>query len=301
MEFQSGAIDPVSSIKEGWEVIKGDYWTFFGMSLVAFIIIFASAMILGFVNNLITFAVSSILGVAANGGGEAARISTSLVPQLLSMFISLFTNILVGAVSGVLFVGIYKALSRKTTEGTADFGDLFSGLQKFTACLIVAAAVALAQFVLSVVLLFIGAAVGLSTFGLGMITAEGKLNPAVFGSLFLMILLIGLVYLVVNLIISVLTTFAYPLIADRDLTGGEALGLSVRSGLANLGGLTLLLILLVLMSFVGVLACLIGVLFVAPVIVAAIFVAYQKVFGRARDSFIHTPPPPPTFGNQPGY
>jgi uncharacterized membrane protein len=148
-------------------------------------------------------------------------------------------------------------------------------------------------------MLVIGMAVGISTFGLGMITADGGLNPSVFGGLFLMVLLFGLIYLIINLIISALTTFAYPLIANQNLSGGEALSVSVRSGLANLGGLILLLILCGLISVGGALLCLVGILFVVPIIVAATFAAYQSVFGVTQNPYIQTPPPPPTFGDQP--
>lgn len=301
MEFQSGAVRPVGNIQDGWAIIKDDYWTFFGMTLVAGVIVIIVAIILGTINNLITFGISAALGMATNNGGDTAKISASIVPQLISMVISLFTNIIVGALSGVLFCGIYKALSNKIDSGAANFGDLFGGFQKFSSCLIVATVVALVQFVLSLAMLLGGAALGVSVIGSGMITRDGQLNPALFGGLFLVALAFGLIYLIINLIIGALTTFAYPLIGDRDLPGGQALTLSIKAGFANLGGLILMSILLGLMLFGGALLCLVGILFVAPIFSAAIFSAYQSVFGRAAGSFQQVPPPPPTFNNQPGY
>jgi uncharacterized membrane protein len=155
--------------------------------------------------------------------------------------------------------------------------------------------------VIGIVTLLGGAAVGVSAFGTGLLTKDGQLNPAVFSGLFLVILAVAVIYIVINLFISALTTFAYPLIADRNLPGGEALMLSIRSGLANLGGLILLLILLGLLVFAGILVCFIGVLFVMPVITAALFAAYESVFGRNAGFYQHEPPPPPNFTNQPGY
>lgn len=301
MEYQSGAIRPVGNIQDGWAIIKDDYWTFFGMTLVAFVIVIVVAVILGVINNAITFGVSAALGMATNKGGDAAKISASIVPQLISMVISLFTNIIVGALSGVLFCGIYKALSNKIDSGAANFGDLFGGFQKISACLIVATVVALVQFVLSLAMLLGGAALGVSVIGSGMITRDGQLNPALFGGLFLVALAFGIIYLIISLIISALTTFAYPLIGDRDLPGGQALTLSIKAGFANLGGIILMTILLGLMLIGGAFVCLIGILFVAPIASAAIFSAYQSVFGRAAGSFQQAPPPPPTFNDQPGY
>ena len=302
MNFQSGAVRPVDSIEEGWKIIKDDYWSFFSMTLVTIVILIVAAVILGLINNAITFGVSTVLGVTASNSGDAAKISATILPQIIAMFISIFTNIIVGAISGAFLCGIYMALSRKVSSGITEFGDLFAGFQKFQSCLIVASVLSLVQFVIGLVTLLGATALGVSAVGAGMLTKNGQLNPAVFGGLFLVILVFLGISIVVNLIVSALTTFAYPLIADRDVSGGQALLLSIRSGLANIGGLILLLILLGLMALGGALVCCIGILFVAPVITAALFAAYQSVFGRTGGSSQHTsPPPPPIFNNQPGF
>ncbi len=301
MEFQSGAVRPVGSIEDGWAIIKDDYWTFFGMTLITIVILVVAAISLGLVNNAITFAISTLLGVATSGSGDTAKMSAAILPQLISMVISVFTNILVGTVSGAFFCGIYAALSRKANSGVADFSDLFGGFKKFTSCLIVATVLSLVQFVIGVVALLGAAALGVSALGMGMLVKDGQLNPAAFGGILLVALVFVVITIVVNLIISALTAFAYPLIGERNLSGGEALMLSIKSGFANLGGLILLLILLGLMTFGGILVCFIGVLFVAPIITAALFAAYQSVFGRTGGNYNYAPPPPPTFNNQPGY
>ena len=300
MEFQSGVVRPVGSIEEGWNIIKNDYWTFFSMMLVAIIILVVGAVILGLINNIITFGVSAILGVATANTGDAGKLSAAILPQVISIFISIFTNFVVATLSGVLFCGIYTALSRKASGGVANFGDLFAGFQKIKSCLIVAVVLSGIQFIIALVTLLGGAAVGVSA-GLGMLTKDGKLNPAVFGGLFLVILVFVIFTLVVNLIISALTAFVYPLISEHNLSGGQALMLSAKSGLANIGGLILLLLLLGLMAVGGALVCLVGIFFVAPIISAAMFAAYQSVFGKSQDFYQHTPPPPPIFSNQQGY
>jgi len=301
MEFQSGAVRPVGSIEDGWAIIKDDYWTFFGMTLIAIVILLVVAVILGAINNIITLGISTVLGVTTGNSGDVAKMSAAILPQLISMVISVFTNIIVGAISGAFFCGIYAALSRKASSGVADFGDLFGGFKKITACLIVAAVVSLIQFVISVVMLLGGAALGVSALGVGMLTKDGQLNPSVFGGLFLVILVFAGIYIVINLILSALTAFVYPLIGDRNLSGGQALLTSFKGGFANLGGLILLMLLLGLMVFGGALLCLIGALFVAPIVTAAMFAAYQSVFGRTGNNYNYAPPPPPTFNNQPGY
>ena len=279
MEYQSGVVSPVESVSDGWNLIKDDYWLFFAMSLIAMVILFGAAMLLGLVNNLITMGISTAFGVATQNSGDVGRMSAAIVPQLISMVISIFTNVIVLTISGALFCGIYSAMSRKANTGIVEFGDLFNGFQKIMPCFIVAVVVSLVQFAINVVLLLVGAAAGISAFGVGMLTKDGQLNPAVFGGLFLFILAFVVIYIVVNLIISALTAFVYPLIAERDISGGEALMLSVKGGFANIGGIILLLLLLGLMSIGGALLCFVGIFFVLPVLSAALFSAFRKVFG----------------------
>ncbi|MEK7723077.1 MAG: hypothetical protein AAB336_01895 [Acidobacteriota bacterium] len=296
MEFQSGAVRPIGSIEDGWKIIKDDYWTFFAMTLVAVIILIVASLVLGGINTLITQLIAGLLGFAASNSGDAAKISAAIIPQVISLVIGIFVNIIVITLSGALFCGIYKALSRKSSTGVCDFGDLFNGFQNLMPCLIVAVVMSIVHFIFQLVMIMVGAAVGVTAVA-GIITNDGRINPSIFGGIFLVILAFGAVSILFNLIISALTAFVYPLISERDLSGGQALILSVKSGLSNIGGLMLLCILMFLMALGGALACLIGVLFVAPILSAASFAAYQSVFGKVATSGFQTPPPPPNFGN----
>lgn len=299
MEIQSGAVRPFDSISEGWELIKSDYWTFFGMSVIALIAMIFVSLILGTINNGVVYSVGRVMGTdteTANAGFSVA----ALVPQLAGMFTGIFTSLLSGAISGALFCGIYKGLSRKANGELANFGDLFSGFENFQACLTVAAAVAVAQFFISAVFLLVAAAFGVSAYGLGMFEG-GKPNAATVGGIVGLGLLFGFAVLLFNTIVSALTAFALPLIGERNLNGVEALKLSVKAGLANLGGIIVLLIASGLLSLVGALCCLVGVLFVFPVTLAAMFIAYQNVFGRPQFVYQNAPPPPPTFDPPPNW
>lgn len=301
MEYKSGAVRPVESISEGLELIRSDYWTFFGITLVTLICVIVLSMILGFINNAITAVIAGVFGVATQNAGDIGKASAAVVPQLISAVIGIFTNLIVVTISGMFACGIYAALARKADTGTANFGDLAKGFEKFMPCLIAGIITSIIQFVIAVVMLLGGAAVGISAFGLGsLIGSDGQMNQGFLGGFFIMILLFAAVYLIISLIIGALSMFVYPLISDRNLSGVEAFLLSVKSGFSNLVGLVLLLILTGLMVFAGALVCLIGALFVAPIMYAAWFVAYRDVFGKLSDFRQYTPPPPPTF-QQPGY
>lgn len=303
MQIESGAVSPGGSIDAGWKLIKDDYWTFFGMCLVAIIILFVAALILGGISNVIVYGITAALGIAANTAGDTAKMTAQVIPRVIELFIGFFTNIISATIIGALFAGIYKALSRKSMGAAADFGDLFSGFKNIQSCLIVAVAVSAAQLVINAIVLVIGLALGVSAVGLGVLSGNTPPSGAMIGGIVGTVLGLLAIMVIGNIIVSILTIFSYPLIGERELSGGEALKLSAKGGLANFGGIILLMILLGLMSLAGVLLCFVGVLFVIPVYVASLFSAYQSVFGRPQNiqENFSPPPPPPTFGNQQQY
>lgn len=303
MQYQSGAVSPVESISNGWNLIKNDYWLFFGMTSVMLVILIIAAVILNLINNGITFALMSVLGMATADATDITKVSANIAPQLLSMVISIFTSIIVTTLSGCLYCGIYAAFSRKANTGQVDFGDLFSGFQKFMPCLIVAVVLSIIQFIISVIMLFVGVAFGVSALGAGMIMGKnGQPDFAMLSGIIGIALVLFAIYIVIAMIMGALTTFIYPLIGERNLSGIEALTLSIKSGFSNIGGLILMLFLLGLMALGGAMVCGVGILFVFPVMMAAVFSAFQSVFGKmGGNQYNYAPPPPPPFGNQPGY
>jgi len=99
------------------------------------------------------------------------------------------------------------------------------------------------------------------------------------------------VILAVAIVVTLFFMFAFPLIADRNLSGLDATKLSVKAARANLGGIFGLVLLNFALGMVGVLCCYVGVLFYMPVSVASYAVAYRRVFPVVPQNF--APPPPP--------
>ena len=113
MEIRSGAVQPVECISKGWELIKNDYWTFFGVSTVAMIIILVLALVVGFINQAISLGL-----MMAIGGGDLNRNAEMagagmVVVQVISTVLGLIGNIIVATCSGTMFCGIYAAMSKK--------------------------------------------------------------------------------------------------------------------------------------------------------------------------------------------
>jgi hypothetical protein len=298
MEIQSGAVQPVGAIEEGWNIIKDEYWIFFAMTLVFIVIMFAISFAVGLVNNAITLGVTAALGATVSKG--SADVAVAIAPQLISATISIFTSIIIATISGMFMCGLMSALARKADTGRFEFNDLFSGFSKFQPCLIYSIVLSLIQYVILVGGILIGVAFGVSLSAESLLK-DGKFDPNMVSGLIGIFLIIGLLALVFYVIVAICTVFVFPLIAERNLSGIEALTTSARGGIGNIFGLIGLFILQGLMLFVGALACLIGMLFVAPILYASLFAAYRSVFGRSNTPMFQSPPPPPVFNNQPSY
>jgi len=194
-----------------------------------------------------------------------------------------------GILMGPMMCGLYLALFQTRRGNPIEFGTLFKGFDYFGDSV-----VATLIHMIPVVVIFVPSYI-LFYVGLFMMIGQGgEPNSGAMLGFFGFFALFWLVMLVVLIAVSVVFTFAYPLIVDRRLSGIEAVKLSVKAALANFWRLLGLLLMTGLMSFVGVLFCYVGAFFVMPLSFAAIATAYEQVFGLG-ELQPNLPPPPPTF------
>jgi hypothetical protein len=197
-----------------------------------------------------------------------------------------------GILMGPMMCGIYLALFQTRRGQPIEFGILFKGFDYFGDS-VVAALLHMIPIVVilvpSYILFYVGMFAVLAQQG------GGEPNPGVLLGFFGFFAVFWLVMMVLLILVSVAFTFAYPLIVDRRLSGLDAVKLSIRAALANFWRLLGLLLLTGLMTFVGLLFCYVGAVFVIPISFAAIATAYEQVFGLAGAVEPHLPPPPPVF------
>jgi len=238
-EFRRGVVAPVECIKEGWALIKDQYWLFLGISLVGILI-------------------------------------AGVVPIVLL---------------GPMMIGIFLCLLQKQRGEPVEFGTLFNGFEQFVPGLVVAALKMIPIFIILVpYYIFLVAMMATSM-------PHGR-NPSPEDSQAFVLSFFGfeivffVVIMVVSMLIEIFFMFTFPLIADRKLSGLDAVKLSFRAGKANLGGIIGLILLNGLLGFVGVLCCIIGVYFYLPIAFASQVVAYRRVFPDLGQK-LPSPPPPP--------
>ena len=95
---------------------------------------------------------------------------------------------------------------------------------------------------------------------------------------------------------GLLIMFTFPLIVDRELSGVDAVRMSLRAARGNFGGVLGLTLLIVLLSLLGVLLCYVGAFLVMPLGYAMIAVAYRQVFPPRLTLAQSLDDEPPLFG-----
>jgi len=224
------------------------------------------------------------------GGWELIRSQYWLFVGMAVVGIIIGSVVPMGILMGPMMCGIYLALFKVRRNEPIEFGLLFKGFDYFGDSVI-----ATLLHMVPIMIIVIPAYVIFYISMLGMIAASnGQPNPAALLGLLGGFGIFWLVIMVVIIVMSVIFTFAYPLIVDRRLSGMNAVKLSIRAGFGNFWRLLGMLMLTGLMTFVGVLFCYVGAFLVLPVSFAAISVAYEQVFGLGQVE-PHLPPPPPLF------
>lgn len=198
-----------------------------------------------------------------------------------------------GILMGPMMCGLYLSFFSKRRGLPIEFGTLFKGFDFFGQSVVASILHVVPMLAIIIPAYFIGY---LGT--IGVIFALGADNSGI-ASILMFILLILFWLLVVALLlgVSIGFSFAYPLIVDRGLQGFDAVKLSFKAAFANFWGLLGMSVLGALLSIVGVMLCYVGVLFVFPITLGAVAVAYEKVFGLSNpgDLASNLPPPPPSF------
>jgi uncharacterized membrane protein len=192
---------------------------------------------------------------------------------------------------GPMMCGIYMALLQTRRGNPIEFGILFKGFDHFGDALI-ATLLHMVPIMVLIVPTYIGFYVGI--FVMAGTSRTGEPDPGMFLGFVGIFGVIVLLIMVLVIALSVLFTFAYPLIVDRKLSGFNAVKLSIRAGLANFWPLLGMMLLTGLLTACGVMLCFVGIYLVVPVTYAAIATAYEQVFGLSEIQS-NLPPPPPTF------
>ena len=195
-------------------------------------------------------------------------------PQYWMFFLMTLVGLIIGGaaagiLTGAMMCGLFYTLAKIERKEPIEFGDLFKGFDVFFEALI--AGLILAAFQ-------VGGTIACGIV-LGVCILLGAVLPGFLGTVFVVlgIALAVLLYLAVGVAMMSLFMFAFPLIMEKRFKGWAAIVASYRAARQDLKPLVVLSLLLMALMVVGSLACGVGSYFVAPVVIAAVFVAYRKV------------------------
>ncbi|HEX8138804.1 MAG TPA: hypothetical protein VF544_14650 [Pyrinomonadaceae bacterium] len=215
---------------------------------------------------------------------ECLQAGWSLIKSQYWLFLGITAvGILVGSVGpmaillGPMMCGIYLCLLARMRGEAVSFELLFKGFDYFAQSLIatliqvVPVMLVLVPFYLVFFFMFVG--------NMNRPRRRGAPpDPAEFYPLLILMGVLVLVAIVFGALVGALFIFTYPLIVEKRLAALEAVKLSFRAAMANLGGVLGLILLNMVIGFAGLLLCYVGALLVLPIHYASWAVAYRQVF-----------------------
>lgn len=193
----------------------------------------------------------------------------SLVAVLIGSLVPL------GILMPPLMVGLFLALIEREQGRINEFGTVFRGFNKFADSLI-AYLVMIAAFIVVMIPLAIILVAAMIMFAAANASGTGEGETIL---LVAMLVFYPLLF-VSSFLCYIPFVFTYQLIADRGLTGMEAVKMSARGVWTNLGGILLYMFVSGLISLVLVMMCYVPIIFFIPISFASAFVLYRDIYAQ---------------------
>lgn len=211
-----------------------------------------------------------------------------LKPQYWLLFGIMLVGVLIGGATayillGAMLCGIYMANLALVDREAIQFDILFKGFQHFIPGLVVTIFL-VAPIIIVYLMIYI-------PFIAVVIFAEQSGNQESIGPMLIGVAVFDFCIVVAMVCFHTLMIFAYHLVVDRGLGAITAIKLSAKAVWKNLGGVTSLILVNMVISLLGMAALCIGIYFTIPLMLAATTVAYRKLFPKLGAQQFMPPPP----------
>ena len=194
----------------------------------------------------------------------------------ISLVGAMIAGVTVYVLLGAMVCGIMGCYLKKIDGGVVKFEDLWAGM-KYLVPSIPIALLFVVPIVIYFVTMFITMYSPLITIA---VMGEGNVDSILLIGTFAVAILIDIVVAVAITLVHSLIIFAFPLLIDRKLNAIDAIKLSARASLKNIGGIAGMIVLQFAMVILGWLIFCVGLYLIIPILTATNLVAYRKVFPR---------------------
>ncbi len=184
-----------------------------------------------------------------------------------------------GIVMGPMLIGIYLCFLHRQAGRQVEFGTLFKGFDQFGEGLIAYLIMVGFSIVASMVTVGLFVVVALAAWALIAGTMEGEVAAGlgiVVG--IVAYLVFFLVLMVISVLINLPFVFAFQLIADRKLTGTEAIKQSWAGAKLNFGGIVWYMLVNYFLLMLAAMACYIPAILLMPVSMGGLFLLYSDIY-----------------------
>ena len=210
--------------------------------------------------------------------------SLALMGDQYWLFVGMtFLAILIGSVvpfgilMGPMFVGLYLCFKEREEGRRVEFGKLFQGFDEFVNSLIVTLILIVVSLVVIIPVYIIAGAGMFALIGAGQGNGPPQVAPvAIFGFIFVMFIVVS----IASMAIYVPFMFAYQLVADQKVGGGQAFSMSLKASLKNLVGVLIFILFTTIVSMVAAMLCYFPAFLVMPISFGALWILYRDVFGH---------------------
>lgn len=223
-------------------------------------------------------------------------IGISLIAMLLTGCVPCLNIFLLGPIMG----GVYYVVLRDMRGEPVEFGMMFKGFEKFVPLMIIG----LIQSIPGVIAQIFQYAAQFAEIGLKGMNGGGRnffqgsgSDLALSSGMMMLFVVVLAVFMVFSFAWWAIFLFAVPLIIEHDLGAGEAIKLSARAAMSNIGGLIVYFLLLIPIMLVGMLMLCVGMFLISiPIMYIGQVFIYRMVFPYAGTPLNMTPPPPNEYG-----
>lgn len=217
----------------------------------------------------------ALLGLALIGA-FFVLIVLSLVP-ILGSLIQMVANFAMTFLMPAFLAGLYMAADRLNRGEPIEFNDFFEGFRKNLGQLVMIGALNFAASLVMIVVLLIIFGVGIGV-TVGFSALLDNQEPQMSAGLIIFIAIAVLVALAFSFLIYMAFWFAPMLVAMNGMNAVDAVKLSFKASMRNIGGFILYAIIAGFAVLIAYIPCLLGLIVVFPVLACANYSAYREVF-----------------------